>query len=933
MKKKLLLGFLFIAFSVHSQVWEIDSNKNYNLIFEEAYALYPNIPKGILESVAYTNTHMRHINPEREQPSCSGLPNHYGVMGLVENGKGFFNNNLLTIAQISGNWVIEIKVNPRTIILAYAKTYSIFQNQLNIGKSIEKQSAVIAALSEISMTKIQHSGFANDSFIYSVYKNINSPEFQLVHSLPKYNINLSTIFGENLKVLEAKKVTISNEKINSEDGHQYKVANTMLAPPCGDVSVSFPYAVLAVSADPANYSSRSGTTITHVTIHTMQGSYAGSINWFQNPAAGVSAHYMLRASDGQITQMVCEIDKAWHVNNSNPYAIGLEHEGWVEDASWYTNVMYLSSAELTKDIATRRSINMKRTYDKNGDSGPNPLSDGCFKIKGHQHFPSQTHVDPGPYWDWNRYYDLLNPASGATTNTYTACNGTFYDSGGSGGNYGSDERIFYLIKPTGAGTVTLNFTALNLEAGYDYLYVYDGDSYNDPLIATLNGSIIPGTITGTSGKLLLEFRTDCSTVASGWAANWSCNTTAPLCEEPTTLIENNITHNTVQFDWADVGTSTSYEVRYRHVLNPFWDTFTTTISQYDATGLASDGHYLWQVRAICNAQDRSAWISKEFIKATAPTNMTTTTCTGRFTDTGEEIGGYLNNENYTFTIAPTGATSIKLTFESFDTETNYDFLKIYDGPTTASTLLGTYSGTTLPPTITSSGGSLTIKFTSDNSTTKAGWAANWTCCDAKEINITGNSNNIVYNSVTPNTTNNTDFDIVSVNTTKSFKIQNTGSRPLTIKNIGISGTDASSFTVSGVTFPAIIAAGGDLSFNIDFGISTTGVKNATVIVNNDDCNETLYSYAIRATYSTLARPQFENSNNISVYSDGSAIHINSSLEIIKTVRVFDILGRQLYANENVNSTNFKLNLASNKNVLLVQTKTKSGSLKVVKIIH
>jgi len=61
MKKKLLLGFLFIAFSVHSQVWEIDSNKNYNLIFEEAYALYPNIPNGILESVAYTNIHMRHI--------------------------------------------------------------------------------------------------------------------------------------------------------------------------------------------------------------------------------------------------------------------------------------------------------------------------------------------------------------------------------------------------------------------------------------------------------------------------------------------------------------------------------------------------------------------------------------------------------------------------------------------------------------------------------------------------------------------------------------------------------------------------------------------------------------------------------------------------------------------------------------------------------
>jgi len=720
MKKKLLYIFLLITFSATSQIWEVKSNKIYNSFFEEAYSIYPDIPRGILESVAYTNTHIRHINPDQENASCSELPSYYGVMGLVENGKNYFSNNLLFISTTSGYSVKEIKLNPRINILAYAKTYSIIQNQLNVGKTIEKQNTVIAALSEFSSPKVKNVTFCIDTFIYSVYKNINSTEFQSTHNLPKYNINLLEIFGENLKIFEAKKLIISNEKINTEEGHQYKSINTMLVPPCNDVSGSFPYTVLAVPADPANYSSRSGTAITHITIHTMQGSYAGSINWFQNPSAQVSAHYMLRASDGQITQMVCEIDKAWHVSNSNPYAIGLEHEGWIEDASWYTNAMYLSSAALTKDIATRRNINIKRTYDKNGDNGLNPLSDGCYKIKGHQHFPSQTHVDPGPYWDWNRYYDLLNPASSATTNTYTTCSGTFYDSGGSAGSYGNDERIFYLVKPTGAGTVTLNFTALNLEAGYDYLYVYDGESYNDPLIATLNGSTLPSTITGTSGKLLLEFRTDCSTVASGWAANWSCNTSAPLCEEPTTLSENNITHNTVRFDWADVATATSYEIRYRHVLNAFWDTFTTTISQYDATGLASDGHYLWQVRAICNEQDNSAWVSKEFIKATVPTNMTTTTCTGRFTDTGEEIGGYRNNENYTFTIAPTGATSIKLSFDSFNTEANFDFLRIYDGPTTASTLIGTYSGTTLPPVINSSGASLTLRFTSDNATTKAG---------------------------------------------------------------------------------------------------------------------------------------------------------------------------------------------------------------------
>lgn len=929
MKKTLLLFALLFLYAkpTNAQNWEIKTNTDYNFYFEEAYRIYPKIPRGILESVAYTNTHLKHIIPNPDHPSCVGLPNVFGVMGLTQDGKNYFRNNLKLISTLSGFSEKEIKEVPRTNILAYAKAYHLLLQQVE-DKSIENQRVVLNQLSELP----EKNSYFLDSFFYSVLMNMNQPPFQAIHQLPNYNINFERVFGQNLNILQSKSIKITKDKIETEDGKTYQ-QHKIMAPPCSDVSTGFPYTVLAAPADPGNYSSRSGTAITHVTIHTMQGTYAGAISWFQNPSANVSAHYNIRASDGQITQSVCEIDKAWHVSNSNPYAIGIEHEGYIEDASWYTNNMYVVSAKLTEDMATRRGINLKRTYDKNGDSGTNPISDGCFKIKGHQHFPSQTHVDPGPYWDWNKYYDLLNPYGAATVNTFTACSGTFYDSGGSAANYGSDERVFYLIKPAGAGTVSLNFSSLNLETNYDYLYVYDGESYNDPLIATLNGTTIPPTIIGTSGKLLLEFRTDCATVASGWAANWSCNTTAPLCEEPTALTESNLTHNTVRFDWADVTTATSYEIRYRHALQATWETFTTTISQFDATGMASDGRYLWQVRAICNELNSSAWMGKEFIKTSATINMTTTTCTGRFTDTGEEIGGYRNNENYTFTIAPIGATSIKLTFDSFNTEASFDLLRIYDGPTTASTLLGTYSGTTLPPVVNSTGGSLTLRFTSDNSTTKAGWSANWTCCDAKEINITGNNNNILYNSVSPSTTNNTDFGTVSANTSKSYKIQNTGATALTIKNIGISGTDASRFTLSGTTFPAVITAGGNLSFNILFDASVVGTKNATVTVENDDCNEVLYNYAIRANSGTLGISEFGNSTNISVSSDFNSIHINSSAEIIKSVLIFDILGRKLFENETVNNTNFKLNLSSDKNILLVQVKTESGILKTIKIIH
>jgi spore germination protein YaaH/PKD repeat protein len=97
-----------------------------------------------------------------------------------------------------------------------------------------------------------------------------------------------------------------------------------------------------------------------------------------------------------------------------------------------------------------------------------------------------------------------------------------------------------------------------------------------------------------------------------------------------------------------------------------------------------------------------------------------------------DFGGpknYYNNENYTWTIAPEGATSITLTFSSFDVETNYDYLYIYDGPTIASPQVAgsPFSGNVVPPVITSSGGALTFRFTSDNATTRPGFVASYTC--------------------------------------------------------------------------------------------------------------------------------------------------------------------------------------------------------------
>lgn len=45
-------------------------------------------------------------------------------------------------------------------------------------------------------------------------------------------------------------------------------------------------------------------------IHGTDGSFAGALSWFANPEAKVSAHYLIRASDGTITQLVAEAERA-----------------------------------------------------------------------------------------------------------------------------------------------------------------------------------------------------------------------------------------------------------------------------------------------------------------------------------------------------------------------------------------------------------------------------------------------------------------------------------------------------------------------------------------------------------------------------------------------------------------------------------------------
>ncbi|MGB0917098.1 MAG: N-acetylmuramoyl-L-alanine amidase, partial [Flavobacteriales bacterium] len=468
-------------------------------------------------------SNFRHLG-ESELESCTGLPKSYGVFGLIEDGKGYFSNTLSLVAELSGNEVSEVKSNPSTQILAYAKALSSLSVSGWNGPEIAQR---LIHLSELPH-ETEAQTFALEIQLYEALSLLNNREFMSQLGYPTLRIDLNEIFGSNLGLLSSQRILMDGEHIYNESGETYRAG--------GNIGPCFDYAADAFVQTPTcNYSSRSGTPISAVTIHTIQGTYAGAISWAQNCSANVSYHYVV-SSSGQITQMLCESDKGWHMGTENPYTIGVEHDGYVSDPNNYTAPMYATTGDLCHDISQSgygisglRTAYFPWSASTNYNATSTPGS--CVHIKGHQHFPNQSHTDPGQYWDWDHFYKLINPNT--PTTTLTTASGDFYDSGGQIGVYNSDERSLILIAPTGASSVSVTFQSFDLEENWDYLYIYDGTDVFSPLIGHYTGSDNPGTVTSNNGHLLFEFRSDCATAETGWEATWNSNgadNTSPTVE-------------------------------------------------------------------------------------------------------------------------------------------------------------------------------------------------------------------------------------------------------------------------------------------------------------------------------------------------------------------------------------------------------------------
>lgn len=193
-----------------------------------------------------------------------------------------------------------------------------------------------------------------------------------------------------------------------------------------------------------NYSSRSGYTPQLVVIHSCEGAYSGCWSWLVNSASGVSAHYVVNESGSEVSQLVNEANKAWHVSanydcslngsqlcnrngvGTNNISVGIEHAGYANQASWSTGLL-AKSAQLTCDIT--RSNNIVR------DS---------YHIVAHGRLQPYNRVDPGPNWPWTDYLNRVNTACGAA-------------GGGGGGNPPPAPTTQFVIDSNNAANQTATY--------------------------------------------------------------------------------------------------------------------------------------------------------------------------------------------------------------------------------------------------------------------------------------------------------------------------------------------------------------------------------------------------------------------------------------------------------------------------------------------
>lgn len=353
--------------------------------------------------------------------------------------------------------------------------------------------------------------------------------------------------------------------------------------------------------------------------------------------------------------------------------------------------------------------------------------------------------------------------------------GSFSDGSG-GANYGNNYLCYWLIAPPCANNVTLSFSSFNTEAGYDGVIVFNGNNTSAPVLLNWSGNGVPSNVTANSGQMLVVFVSDYIVTFPGFNASYT-STGSAYCSGQTVL------------NSSDAGSFTdgSGGNNYCNNMNCSWliqppqaTSVSLSFSNFDVEPISPDGFTIYDAVEVYDGTNASAPLLGRFTGNAIPpilsstggsmfvkffsdvdvvgqgwnatyTSTTATYCSGSTTltapsgtfDDGSGANQYGNNSECSWLIQPANALSISLSFSAFSTELNNDGVVVYDGPDNSSLVLGQFSGTNIPSTVTSTGGSMFVEFLSNQSVRGNGWNASYNSQITGLESVSGNQNLIV----------------------------------------------------------------------------------------------------------------------------------------------------------------------------------------------
>ncbi len=337
------------------------------------------------------------------------------------------------------------------------------------------------------------------------------------------------------------------------------------------------------------------------------------------------------------------------------------------------------------------------------------------------------------------------------TTTLTNDTGTIEDGSGNG-LYGNNSDCFWLIEPQDAVSITLTFTEIATEEGIDLVTIYDGATKGSPILGDFSGTVIPSPITSSGGSLLVHFESSALGRFDGWAANYISSEPVPGCSGSQVLNTGTggiIDGSGLNYNYAN-NLDCSWKIELPGISMISMNFTTISIENgkdfvriydgaddgapliYTATGMSAPGSITSSDGVIFirfesdNSGTGPGW-GMEYASNSVQYCSGTTLLTdpeGMLED-GSGSDTYGNGNQCQWLIKPENAESITFTFEEIQTALA-DVINIYDGADVSAPLLGSYSGSDLPGSVTSTGGALFIQFITDGLGRDEGWKASYT---------------------------------------------------------------------------------------------------------------------------------------------------------------------------------------------------------------